>query len=55
MSTKIKYLKNNKIKREAMAKEAIITSKQFTAEIMVKKLSKIYTFVCKDNYEYNRN
>jgi len=55
MSTKIKYLKNNKIKREAMAKEAIKTSKMFTAEIMVKKLSKIYTFVCKDNYEYNRN
>ncbi len=48
MSTKIKYLKNNKIKREAMAKEAIKTSKMFTAEIMVKKLSKIYTIVSKD-------
>ncbi|MDD3127360.1 MAG: glycosyltransferase family 4 protein [Candidatus Izemoplasmatales bacterium] len=54
MITKIKYLKNNKLKREAMAKEATMTSKQFTAEIMVKKLSKIYTFVSKDNYESNR-
>lgn len=54
MITKIKYLKNNKIKREAMAKEAIITSKQFSAEIMVKKLSKIYTFVSNDNYESSR-